>query len=418
MHVITQAYCLTGIAIVITYLNHRTARLQPTIGVMLAAVLTSLGLIGIGKIFGSGSTASWIKNIAAIDFNAILMNGLLSFLLFAGALSMDIDALKKVKIEVSTLATAGTLLSTVLMGYLTYFALNTLIAWRHLAPSHPIPLAPCLLFGALISPTDPIAVIATLKQMQVPKRIETVLAGESLFNDGVGIVTFLTLYQAILTSSHTTMPHIVHLFFQQSLGGLCYGISLGIVCVSAIRKSVHNPTLPTLLTVGVVTGGYAFSQWLDVSGPLAMVASGIYIAHHCPEKAHRTLYLFWTLLDELLNIVLFFLVGFEMMIIQWDAILLYAMPMAIVLALMVRSASVILPMACIHHFKKQPKNISKILIWGGLRGGLALALALSIPRQYAYQNFILAMTFSVVLFSILVQGTTIGDWMSRWKKHA
>lgn len=395
------SFILTA-AIGVAYLNHRYIRLQSTIAIMLASLMLSLGLIIIGQ-FGYTNLTNQVANILnKMDFYHLLMDGILSFLLFAGALNVNINDLKNYKWEILTLATLGTLASTLLIGSLTYYLLNLL----HI----PINFIYCLLFGALISPTDPIAVLGMCKEVKAPRQLEVSIAGESLFNDGVGIVLFLTIYQIAFSHTTVTWEGISLLFLEETVGGVLYGIGLGLTGYWLI-KSVDDHKLEILITLALVTGGYALAQSIGVSGPLAMVVAGILIGNHGRRfsmslKTQHNLDNFWELIDEILNALLFFLIGFELLIIKVTSQELIASMLAIPLILIIRFITVGAPLSLFKLKRQYTPHYIKILSWGGLRGGLAVALALALPAS-SYRNLILAMTYSVVIFSIAIQGTTI-----------
>lgn len=389
------------IAVLISYLNHRFIRLQPTIALMLASMIISLILIvlqhsGITDI--ATQAAEWIRRT---DFQNFLLKGILGFLLFAGSLTIDLESLKHQKWEIGILASLTTIASALLIGMLIFYVLPLLgfqLSWLY-----------CLLFGALISPTDPIAVLATFKKIGVSKRLQTCVAGESLFNDGVGIVVFITLFQLTFEHKNISMMTISLLFLKQAVGGLTYGLLLGI-CTRYLITSLKDHTMILLITLGMVSGGYSFALWLGISGPLAMVVLGIYTG-----KTLRTLKksvvlspisIFWEVIDEVLNFVLFLLIGFEMMLIPINSSIFFMMLITIPLVLIVRLITVAIPIKLINLKRSQDPYTIAILTWGGLRGGLALALALSLPISPEL-DLILSMSYAVVAFSVIVQGMTM-----------
>jgi len=407
------SFILTS-AVGVAYINHRYIHLQPTIAIMLSSLLLSLGLIIAGQF---GYYTHLQQQVAALlakmDFYHLLMNGMLSFLLFAGALNVNLNDLKERRWEIFTLATFSTLASTLLIGFLAYYLLNAL----HI----PINFIYCLLFGALISPTDPIAVLAMCKEVKAPRKLEVSIAGESLFNDGVGIVLFLTLYQIAFTQTTTTWEGISMLFLQEACGGILYGFGLGLVGYWLI-KSIDDHKLEILITLSLATGGYALAQSIGVSGPLAMVIAGILIGNQGKQfsmsaKTQANLDNFWELVDEILNALLFFLIGFELLVIKITSQELVAASLAIPLVLLVRFLTVAAPLSLFKLKQPYAPHSIKILTWGGLRGGLAVALALALPPS-AYRNLILAMTYGVVIFSIAIQGTTIKPLIRLSKREA
>lgn len=400
-------------AIAATYINHRYIKLQTTIAIMASSLILSLILILFGNIGISHLDEELAAALSAIDFHNILMHGMLSFLLFAGALHIDINQLKHQKWEIGVLATISTFVSTLLVGALSYYLLRMLgIEMQFIY---------CLLFGALISPTDPIAVLGLFKQLDAPKKLDTMVAGESLFNDGVGIVIFLTLYQVAFTSNvEVTVGSVTLLFLQQAVGGIIYGVALGVFGYK-LMKPIDNHKVEILITIAMTTGGYALANALNLSGPLAMVVSGIFIGNkgrefHMSKKSRESLDTFWELIDEILNAVLFLLIGFELLLIKTTKQEFIAAVLAVPIVLSSRCITVGIPMSIFKQFKKYLPYTTTILIWGGLRGGLAVALALALPVSKE-RELILAMTYAVVLFSIIVQGMTIKPLIERSKKE-
>jgi monovalent cation:H+ antiporter, CPA1 family len=390
------------LAIFVSYLNYRFLKMQPTMAIMATSLILSLALLVSEKLGLSVVHKDVIHFVDQLHFHDILMNCMLGALLFAGSLTVDIHHLKKQRWEIGVLATGSIIASTFIIGAGMYYLL--MIFNVH------VNFVYCLLFGSLISPTDPIAVLATFKQSKAPKKLEILLAGESLFNDGVGVVLFVSLYHVAFSGEPISFSATALLFVNQALGGLAFGLILGLLS-HALMKPVNNHKIEILLTIALVTGGYSLAQTIGVSGPLAMVASGIYIASN-KHKIFRSkstqeyLETFWELIDELLNSVLFLLIGFEILIVHfayWQAI---ASIIAIFLVLLSRLLTVAIPMRFAKYLRKYPPYTVRILTWGGLRGGLAVALALSIPSG-EINNIFLPITYAVVLFSILIQGTTI-----------
>lgn len=385
----------------IGYINHRYIKMQSTIAIMVASMLLSAVLLVL-KHFGIEEITQQIQSlIAQTDFRNLLLRGMLSFLLFAGALTIDFNALKNQRWEIGTLASISTIASTLIIGTLT-FQLLPLIDLH-------LPLMYCLLFGALISPTDPIAVLATFKQIKAPKSLEMCVAGESLFNDGVAIVLFITLYQLTFDHATITASNVILLFSRQALGGITYGLLLGYIAYQLIRK-IDDQKIIILISLAIVTGGYSFALWLDISGPLAMVVSGILIGNQIRKSAtdntHETLNTFWEVIDEVLNAVLFLLIGFELLAIKASPAELIAVFSAIPIILLTRLLTVAIPMKFLQRRRNHGPYTISILTWGGLRGGLAVALALSLPNN-EHRSLILAITYGVVAFSVIVQGLSI-----------
>lgn len=395
--------CLV-ITALLAYLNHRFFGLPTTIGVMAASLAFSLALIGLDAVgVAHGLRAYEESLLRSIDFSDVVMQGMLSLLLFAGALHVDLSALKAYRLPVGALAVVGTLLSTGVVGYGMWLALPL--------AGLDLPLMYCLLFGALISPTDPIAVIGILKSANAPKELELVIAGESLFNDGVGVVIFSLLLGMLASGLTPTAGKGFELLLHEAGGGLLFGFVLGYLTFRLL-KSVDNYHVEVLLTLAAVTGGYALASSLHVSGPLAMVVTGVMIGNHgralaMSDTTRRYLDMFWELLDEILNAALFVLIGMEVLLVVFSLHELFAAAVAIGVTLLARLLTVGLPVAALQGAFRLPPGSWKVLTWGGLRGGISVALALSLPAG-PERNIVVALTYSVVVFSILVQGLSIG----------
>ena len=402
------AACLVVTAL-LAYLNHRFIGLPITIGVMTAALLLSLLLVGLDTVGIDFGLRQYEESLLrSIDFSDVLMQGMLSLLLFAGALHVDLSELRAYRWQVGLLAVVSTLLSTLAVGFGTWFALP----WVGLG----LPLLYCLLFGALISPTDPIAVMGILKTAGAPKNLELVIAGESLFNDGVGVVIFSLLVGALASGTIPTPGEGLHLLLREAGGGLLFGLVLGYVTFRLL-KSIDSYQVEVLLTLAAVTGGYALASWLHVSGPLAMVVVGLMIGNGGRQLAmsdttRRHIDLFWELIDEILNAVLFVLIGMEVLVISFSLNIFVAAAVAMAITLVARAITVGLPVALLPSAFKLPKGSGWVLTWGGLRGGISVALALSLPPGHP-RNVVLALTYCIVVFSILGQGLTIGKVIRR-----
>ncbi len=328
---------------------------------------------------------------------------MLSFLLFAGALHVDINDLAKQKWVITLLATGGVVLSTFLVGFLTWHVLDLL--------GYPTPMIYCLLFGALISPTDPIAVLGILKSAGVPKTLEVKITGESLFNDGVGVVVFLVLLKIAAGGGGITVEEVAWLFFEEAFGGVAFGLIIGSIAYWML-KSVDSYQVEILLTLALVAGGYALATHLHLSGPIAIVVAGLLIGNHgrlfaMSDTTRENLDTFWELVDEVLNSVLFVLIGLEVLILPFTASYLIAGALVVPTVLAARFVSVGVPVTLMRRFREFSPDVIKIMTWGGLRGGISVALALSLPAVPA-REVLLAITYQVVVFSILVQGLTIG----------
>lgn len=403
----TLAILLT-IAALFSYINHRVFKLPTTIGLMLIALLSSLALIVMSQFeFKLGfSIRSSVKDIVgSIDFGKTLLHGILSYLLFAGALHVNIQELAKFKWVIAIMATVGVIVSTIIVGLLTWW-FTSLLGLN-------ISLLYCFIFGALISPTDPIAVIGILKNIHAPKRLEIKIAGESLFNDGVGVVVFLVLVSAIPVAGAepVTALSIAKLFLIEAVGGVAFGFVIGGIAYYMLR-SIDNYSVEILITLALVSGGYALASVLHISGPIAIVVAGLIIGNHgrsnaMSETTRNHLDMFWKLIDEVLNAVLFVLIGFEVLLLTLTGNYLIAGAIAIPVVLFARFISVSIPVLLFIRLRKfSPKTI-RILTWGGLRGGISVALALSLAKG-EMRDLILTMTYTVVVFSILIQGLTIG----------
>ena len=397
------AVCLVVTAL-LAYLNQRFVKLPTTIGVMVIALFLSLAIVTLDSLGLDHGLRGYEESfLHSIDFSGVLMQGMLSFLLFAGALHVDLGALKKYRWQVATLALVGTVLSTLLVGT----GLWLVLPWLGVA----LPLMHCLLFGALISPTDPIAVMGILKSANAPKNLELVIAGESLFNDGVGVVIFSLLVGMLASGSAPAATVALELLVREAGGGIAFGLALGWVLFYML-KSIDSYQVEVLLTLAAVMGGYALASHLHVSGPLAMVVAGLMTGNGgralaMSDSTRRHVDMFWELLDEMLNAVLFVLIGMEVLLISFSAPLLLGGVAAIAVTLMARSLTVGLPVALLPSVFKLPPGSARVLTWGGLRGGISVALALSLPLGPG-RSTVLALTYIVVVFSILVQGLSIG----------
>jgi CPA1 family monovalent cation:H+ antiporter len=397
------AACLV-ITALLAYLNHRFVGMPATIGVMAAALVFSVALVGLDAVGVAHGLRQYAESLLrSIDFSDVLMQGMLSLLLFAGALHVDMSELKAYRWPVGILAVLGTVLSTLAVGYGMWFALP--LAGVNL------PLVYCVLFGALISPTDPIAVMGILKSAGAPQELELVIVGESLFNDGVGVVLFSLLLGMLASGLTPTPGQGLELLLREAGGGLLFGLVLGYVTFRLL-KSVDNYQVEVLLTLAAVMGGYALASTLHVSGPLAMVVAGLIIGNHgralaMSDTTRRYLDMFWELVHEILNAMLFVLIGMEVLLVVFSANVLVATGVALAVTLLARLITVGLPVGLLKRVFILPRGSWKVLTWGGLRGGISVALALSLPVG-PERNTIVALTYCVVVFSILVQGLSIG----------
>jgi CPA1 family monovalent cation:H+ antiporter len=398
-----SATCLV-ITALLAYLNHRFVGIPTTIGVMTSALVFSLALIGLDALgIAQGLRRYEESFLRSIDFSDVLMQGMLSLLLFAAALHVDLGELKTYRLPVAALAVLGTVASTLVVALGIWVVLP--LAGLHLPPMY------CLLFGALISPTDPIAVMSILRSAGAPKELELVIAGESLFNDGVGVVVFSLLLGMLASGLTPTLGHGLELLLREAGGGLLFGLALGFVSFRML-KSVDNYKVEVLITLATVTGGYALASKLHFSGPLAMVVAGLIIGNHgralaMSDTTRRYLDMFWELIDEILNATLFVLIGMEVLLVVFSANLVVAAGLAVAVTLLARLLTVGLPIAALQGVIGLPPGSWKVLTWGGLRGGISVALALSLPAG-PERNTVVALTYGVVVFSILAQGLSIG----------
>ena len=398
---------LVTLAALFAWVNYRFLKLPTTIGLMVMALVSSLALVAMEHL-GFQIGARFTPIFTTIDFNGTLLNGMLGALLFAGALHLDIGDLLAQKGAIAALATVGVVLSTVIVGFGAYLVFGWL--------GFDVPIVYALLFGALISPTDPIAVGAILKTAGVPKALETKITGESLFNDGVGVVVFIVLYEIATEAAEPTAGHIAALLAEEVVGGVLYGAVVGWI-VYQMLKSVDNYQVEILITLGLVTGGYALAHRLHVSGPLAMVVAGLLIGNRgralaMSARTRERLDAFWELIDEFLNAVLFVLIGIEVLLLELQTRYVIAGLLVIPLALFARWASAGAVVRVMRRLRRFSPHTIKVLTWSGLRGGISVALALSIPAGPP-RALLLTVTYVVVCFSIIGQGLSIGPYVRR-----
>ncbi len=404
------ASLLIVLAALFSYINYRYVKLPTTVGLMLISLVMSLALIGLSTA-GLDLERRAETLLGAIDFNETLMHGMLSFLLFAGALHVNINDLARQKWVITILATAGVITSALIVGTLIWFASGLLglgLPWIY-----------SLLFGALISPTDPIAVLGILKTAKVPKSLETKISGESLFNDGIAVVLFIVLLRVSAGGGDLGAGQVALLFLVEAVGGALFGFAIGWLTYRML-KQVNNYQVEILITLALVMGGYALADALGLSGPIAMVVAGLLIGNHgrvlaMSATTRNHLDTFWELVDEILNAVLFVLIGLEVLVLTFTQQYLLAGLLAIPVVLSARFISVGIPIGLLRPLRNFSPHAVKILTWGGLRGGISVALALSLPPVPA-RDVIVAMTYIVVVFSILVQGLTIGRLVERTQK--
>lgn len=400
-------YSFSGLIVlsaVFSYVNARYLKLPASIGIMVIALLVSLGLLATDNIFPH-TFDRITKLIASVDLTEILMGAMLNFLLFAGAIHVHLEDLKEQRLPVVVFSTVSVVISTFVVGFLMY----------HILPlvGLPIPFIQCLVFGALISPTNPIAVLGILKQAGVPKSLETKIAGESLFNDGMAVVVFIVMLALARGENvNTSFSGISLLLAKEALGGIVLGTIIGIIGSQMIYR-VDGYNVHVLITLAIVMGGHLAAQALHMSGPLAMVAAGLVVGNYgknlggVSEDERDYIDKFWELIDEILNAILFLIIGFELLLIpnlrQYGLI----GSIAIAVVLLARFISIYVPVKVIPFRTKFGRKSITILVWGGLRGGVSIALALSIDPGLN-KDLLLSITYFVVLFSIIVQGLTVG----------
>ncbi len=413
---------LITLAAVFAWVNHRYLPLPSTIGIMIISMVFSLALVALGGVgFNGGTILTGI--LEGVDFSETLLHGMLGALLFAGALHINLDDLRERRWVISLLATVGVLTSTTVVGVGSFLLFRSL--------GLPLPFIYCLLFGALISPTDPIAVGAILRKAGVPDSLLVKITGESLFNDGIGVVLFILLLElatggaghvdpsAVSEGAHGLEQGLGEVFRLVGLevgGGIVFGATVGWVVYQMLSKVDHYQ-VEVLLTLAIVTGGYALAQALHISGPLAMVVAGLLIGNHGRSFAMSPIVvehldMFWELVDEFLNAVLFVLIGLEILVLDFSPALLWAGMASIPLVILARWFSVGVPVTLLRRWRSFSPHAVKILTWSGLRGGISVALALSLPPG-AIRDQMVFITYIIVVFSIVVQGLTVGPLARR-----
>jgi len=408
MTIFEIATVLIVLTALFSFLNYRTVRLPTTIGVMLVALTLSLVLVVLAGLGVTSIIDAAQGLIDRIDFNETLLHGMLAFLLFAGALEVNLNDLADSKWTISILATVGVMASTVMVGTLAWLGLN--------AMGLSVSLLYCMVFGALISPTDPVAVLGIVKIVKVPKSLETKIAGESLFNDGIGVVVFLILLGMVKGGGEVSVEHIAILFVQEAVGGAGFGLLLGLVTYWML-KQVDNYQVEILLTLALVMGGYALADRLHISGPIAIVVAGLLIGNHGRSFAmsattRENLDKFWELVDQILNAVLFVMIGMEVLVMRFSAVYLAAGLLAVTIVLLARLVSVSAVVHIMARWRKFSPGVVRIMVWGGLRGGISVAMALSLPHGRE-RSIIIAVTYVVVIFAIAVQGLTFERLLKR-----
>jgi CPA1 family monovalent cation:H+ antiporter len=393
---------LITITAIFSFLNVRYFRLPSTIGVLAIALIFSALVMVAGKVGVPSADIAAAGFLRHIDFNRVLLHGLLAYLLFAGGLNLKIPQLSDQKGAIALLSTLGVAISTLVVAGGTWLVLGLV--------GMPIPPVAALLFGALISPTDPIAVIAILRTLAIPPGIQAQIGGESLFNDGVGAVVFMVLLQVATSPIHVGALEAVKLLATEAVGGIVFGLAAGLLTYWLLVQ-VDNYKVEILLTLGLASGGYALADWIGVSAPIAIVVAGLLIGNEGREKAmsdetRSHLDVFWEVVDEILNAILFLLIGAELLLVPLNSGYGIAALFAVPLVLIARLVSVGAVVLLLSPFRNFERGTIRVLTWSGLRGGISVALALSVP-YLGYRNAIIAMTYAVVIFSIIVQGLTI-----------
>lgn len=394
------------LAALFAYMNHRFIKWPPAIGITVLSLGVSLIMLvcrGIGLHF-IDQLASLVNHI---DFREVLLNFMLSFLLFAGAIHLNGKQLYKERLPVTVLALFGTVISAGLVGLLTWLTFGWL--------GYPIPFIYCLIFGTIISPTDPVAVLSILKEARIPVSLELKISGESLFNDGIGVVLFVTMTE-IARSGQFSVVNFTQLLLREAGGGLVFGALLGYAGFFLL-KSVNDYIVEVLITLAIVTGGYALAGKLHISGPLAMVVAGLITGNKSRREGLSKIswdYLgkFWEMIDEIFNAVLFMLIGLEMLVLSVKPVIILVGSVAILIMLLSRWVSVAIPVWILKRKVRFERHVITILSWGGLKGGLSIALALSLSPD-SYRDVFVIITYIIVLFSILIQGLSIGPLTRR-----
>ena len=409
MDIFSIATVLIVLSSIFGYINQRFIKLPSAIGLMLITIFFTLSVV-IFSFFDDTLLQQEKEFISSIDFKTVLLDIMLSFLLFAGALHTNFAELKAQRKPVIAFATLGILISTFLSGIFVYYLLQLI--------DFPVDFIYCLLFGALISPTDPIAVLGIMKKVGAPKNLEIKIVGESLFNDGVGVVIFLTIYQIAKGATAVSIADITQLFLIEVVGGLALGLLIGWISYR-LMKSIDDYDTEVIITLAVVMGGSLLAQKLHVSAPLAMVTAGLLIGEDSLKKnsmskiTQQYVDKFWELIDVLLITILFVLIGMEILVLTLETTYVLAGFIVIPFLLIARYLSLLLP---IKLYAKKLGFVPKtnlIMTWGGLRGGISIALALSLTQDM-YRDLFLVITYIVVVFSILVQGLTVGKLIKKY----
>lgn len=403
MDLFTLITFLIVVAAFFSYVNTRLLRLPDAIGIMVLSLIFSVLLLGVNALYPARFTLLK-EGLEQIDFGRILFDVMLSFLLFAGAFHTDSSRLNVERRSVMLFALVGVLLSTAMVGTGLYF----MARWFGFALTYPL----CLLFGALISPTDPIAVLGILAKFKLPENVKINIVGESLFNDGVGVVLFASIYRVVVNGPDSVSAgEIVLLFLEEAGGGILFGLALGYAMFWTLRSINHYQT-EVIVTVAGVMGGYLLAQKLHISGPLAMVVTGLFVGGYARQSAmsHTTeeyVDKFWELIDSILNALLFVLIGLELLLIDIQYNYWMIAVVTIMLVLIARFMAIWIPFRLARRWLDLDDKAPIMLTWGGLRGGLSIAMALSIPEALPHKDLIVTITYGVVLFSVIGQGLTM-----------
>lgn len=405
------AAILIVLAAALGYLNHRILKLPSSVGLTVMGAIASLLVIGYDRVLPASTLAENLSGfLKDLDFHSTLMEGMLSFLLFAGAMHVDWSEMRKGRWPILFFSTIGVMISTVLVGF-AFFALTGALGLT-------IPLIWCFVFGALISPTDPVAVMAVMKRAAMPDTLQATVAGESLFNDGVGVVIFSILLSIAIGTEPFSLSMAAGHFVQEALGGVLLGLAAGWIAFRAMH-SIDDYNIEVMISLAVVMGGYSLAMALHVSGPVAMAVAGLLIgnagvAHAMSDMTRDYLIKFWTLIDEILNAVLFLLIGLEVIALALEGRYILAGLGSIVIVLVARAISVGIPLWAMKRAIDMGPLAFPTLVWGGLRGGISVALALSLPDS-PIRTALLVATYIVVLFAVIVQGSSISR-LIQWIK--
>lgn len=412
MSLFNTAGIILALVAALGYINYRWIKLPDVIGMTAVSLILSVMAVFAGNVFPEINRYAEVV-VAHIDFPELVFHGMLGLLLFAGSMHVDLSALKSQKAPVMLLATAGVLISTILVGTGTYLLFEVM--------GLKVPFLMCLLFGAIISPTDPIAVLAILKKAHAPESLEMKIVGESLFNDGTAVVTFMAILAIMSSGVEPSFTGISLTLLREIGGGITFGLLGGYLGYRMLRD-IDSYAVEIVTTLAMAIGGYGLAEVLHVSAPLAVVTMGLFIGNHgvkygMSEKTRSHLLPFWELLDELLNLVLFALIGLVVVSLVFQPSYLMAGLMTIPMVLLARAASIWIPMFSIGRIRSLTPHAVKLMTWGGLRGGISVAMAISLP-QMPGRDAIIAITYIVVVFSLLVQATTLGRLMERLKASA